>query len=104
MITYQDRNINTKKQPLNEIPVRYVKGVGPARAEILNRLELETVEDLLYHCPRRYEDRSKFKPISQVKIGEYGTVKGEILTLGGHRTGKGESIFKARFGVGPGAL
>ncbi|MDP2943508.1 MAG: ATP-dependent DNA helicase RecG, partial [Candidatus Omnitrophota bacterium] len=82
----------------------YVKGVGPARAEILKRLEIETVEDLLYHFPRRYEDRSKFKPISQVKIGEYGTVKGEILTLGGHRIGKGKSIFKVKVGDETGTI
>ncbi|MDP3786248.1 MAG: ATP-dependent DNA helicase RecG [Candidatus Omnitrophota bacterium] len=104
MITYQGLNINTKKQRLNEIPVRYVKGVGPARAETLKRLEIETVEDLLYHFPRRYEDRSKFKPISQVKIGEYGTVKGEILTLGGHRIGKGKSIFRVKVGDETGAI
>ncbi len=95
---------NTKKQPLNEIPVRYVKGVGPARAEILKRLGIETVEDLLYHFPRRYEDRSKFKSISQVKVGEYETVKGEILTLGGHRTGKGKSIFKLALGDETGVI
>lgn len=104
MITYQDRNINTKKQPLSEIPVRYVKGVGPVRAETLKRLEIETVEDLLYYFPRRYEDRSKFKPISQVKVGEYETVKGEILTMGGHRIGKGKSIFKAKVGDETGAI
>jgi len=104
MIAYQDRNINTKKQPLSEIPVRYVKGVGPARAETLKRLEIETVEDLLYHFPRRYEDRSQFKPISQVKVGEYETVKGEILTLGGHRIGKGKSIFKVKVGDETGAI
>jgi ATP-dependent DNA helicase RecG len=96
--------INTNKQSLSQIPVRYVKGVGPARAEILKRLEIETVEDLLYHFPRRYEDRSKFNPISKVKAGEYETVKGEILTLGGHRTGKGKSIFKARVGDETGAI
>lgn len=96
--------ITSSKQPLNEIPVRYVKGIGPARAEILKRLGIETVEDLLYHFPRRYEDRSKFKPISQVKVGEYETVKGEILTLGGHRTGKGKSIFKLALGDETGVI
>ena len=85
--------MNSNKQPLNEIPVRYVKGVGPARAEILKRLEIQTVEGLLYHFPRRYEDRSKFKPISQ-----------EIFTFGGHRIGKGKSIFKLAVGDETGTI
>lgn len=103
MITYHGQNINTKKQPLNEIPVRYVKGVGPARAEILARLDIETVEDLLYHFPRRYEDRSHFNPINKVKVGEYSTIKGEVLTLSGHR-GRGKAIFKMAFGDESGVI
>jgi len=96
--------MSSTKQPLSDISVRYVKGVGPARAEILKRLGIETVEDLLYHFPRRYEDRSKFKSISHVKVGEYETVRGEILTLGGHRTGKGKSIFKLALGDETGVI
>ena len=80
------------KQGLHEIPVRYVKGVGPARAEILSRLDIETVEDLLYHFPRRYEDRSHFNTINKVKVGEYATIKGEVLTAG-LRRGKARAPF-----------
>jgi RecG-like helicase len=42
------QNINTKKQAICDIPARFVKGVGPARSEILRKLDIETVEDLLY--------------------------------------------------------
>src|SRR5207244_10957931 len=48
---------STSRSPL-DAPAQYVKGVGPARAEQLARLGLHTVEDLLYHVPHRYEDRS----------------------------------------------
>lgn len=40
-------------------PVQYVKGVGPLRAAQFKRLGIETVADLLYHFPRRYEDRRR---------------------------------------------
>jgi len=103
MITYHGQNINTKKQPLNEIPVRYVKGVGPARAEILARLDIATVEDLLYHFPRRYEDRSHFNPINKVKVGEYATIKGEVLTSG-LRRGRGLALFKMAVGDESGVI
>src|SRR3989338_7184558 len=95
--------MNSNKQPLNEIPVRYVKGVGPVRAEILARLDIGTVEDLLYHFPRRYEDRSHFNTINKVKVGEYATIKAEVLTLSGHR-GRGKAIFKMAVGDETGVI
>jgi len=48
----------------------YLKGVGPKRAEMLARMGLRTVRDLLYHFPARYEDRSHLTPLSEVKEGE----------------------------------
>ncbi|MDD5310480.1 MAG: ATP-dependent DNA helicase RecG [Candidatus Omnitrophica bacterium] len=110
MITQAGQNINTKNQPLNEIPVRYVKGVGPARAEILARLDIATVEDLLYHFPRRYEDRSHFNSINKVKVGDYATIKGEVLTVGLRRgkprfgRGKVLALFKMAVGDDTGVI
>jgi len=103
-------NINSKKQPLSDIPVRFVKGVGPARAEILKKLDIGTVEDLLYHFPRRYEDRSRLDPINKLKEGEYAAIKGEVLTSGerGGRPrfgrGKGMSVYKMAFGDATGVI
>ena len=48
----------------------YLKGVGPKRAEMLARMGLRTVRDLLYHFPARYEDRSHLTPLSEMKEGE----------------------------------
>src|SRR5579884_1962708 len=42
---------------LEELPVRYARGVGPARAQLLERLGVRTVAELLYRLPRRLEDR-----------------------------------------------
>lgn len=99
------QNINSKKQPLSDIPVRFVKGVGPARAEILKKLDIGTVEDLLYHFPRRYEDRSRLDPINKLKVGEYAAIKGEVLTSGPRfGRGKGASVFKMAFGDDTGVI
>lgn len=61
-------------------PLKYVKGVGPARAQQLDAKGLATVEDLLLYAPFRYEDRSNLKPISQLAPGEMATVVGEVRT------------------------
>jgi ATP-dependent DNA helicase RecG len=61
-------------------PLTYVKGVGPARAEMLAAKGLETVEDLLLYAPFRYEDRRNIKSIEQLAVGEMATVLAEVRT------------------------
>lgn len=73
---------------------QYIKGVGPARFKLLNRLGIHTVGDLLYYFPRRYEDRRTFSPISQLEVGKYATVKAEVFKLNLWRSRKGLSIFE----------
>lgn len=62
-------------------PIRYLKGVGPKRAEWLARLGIATLEDFLYFLPWRYEDRSHLKPIAQVVPGEDQTVCGAVQSV-----------------------
>lgn len=50
--------------------VKYVKGVGPNRAELLKKLEIRTLGDLITYYPREYEDRSKPKKIAECVDGE----------------------------------
>jgi len=59
-------------------PVQYVKGVGPRRAELLRRMGINTVEDLLYHLPFRYEDRRQMRRIGDLCVGEEATIVGRI--------------------------
>jgi len=66
------------KKLLSE-PVRYLKGIGPKRAKSFSRLAINTVEDLLYYFPRRYEDRTKFSTIDKLREGGVQTIKAEIL-------------------------
>lgn len=56
--------------------------MGSERARLLARLEIFTVEDLLLHKPRRYEDRRKFVSIRELKINEPATVRGKIIAAG----------------------
>jgi hypothetical protein len=50
-------------------PLMYVKGVGPARAAMLEAKGLKIVEDLLFYAPFRYEDRSNVKTIRELAPG-----------------------------------
>ncbi|MDK2896209.1 MAG: ATP-dependent helicase RecG [Candidatus Atribacteria bacterium] len=61
-----------------DTPVRFVKGVGPVLEKKLNRLNLRTVEDLIFFFPRTYQDRGPVKPISQLRGKEIETIKGVV--------------------------
>ena len=63
-------------------PVQYVKGVGPRRADQLARLGINTVEDLLYHIPFRYQDRREMRTIRDLATGEEGATVGQLVRMG----------------------
>jgi ATP-dependent DNA helicase RecG len=62
-----------------ETQVQYVKGVGPKLAATFGKLGIFSVQDLLYHFPRRHEDRTRFARVSQLGHGETATVLGTIV-------------------------
>jgi ATP-dependent DNA helicase RecG len=65
-----------------DTPVRYIKGVGPARADQLERIGLRTVEDLLTYYPRRFDLRRQAQPISTLRGDEpAATVAGEVVEI-----------------------
>jgi ATP-dependent DNA helicase RecG len=64
--------------PLAERPVTALRGVGPALAESLARLGLRTVQDVLFHLPLRYEDRTRVVPIGSLRNGDRAVIEGEI--------------------------
>jgi ATP-dependent DNA helicase RecG len=59
-------------------PIKFVKRVGERVAVELSKREVETVEDLLYHLPFRYEDRLNPVPMSQLQAGTMASVIGEV--------------------------
>ncbi len=86
-------------------PVSSIWGVGEERAKLLARLEIFTIEDLLLHKPRRYEDRRKFLPIRDLKLKEAATVRGKIVAAGVKRFKKGtRALFECVFDDGTARL
>lgn len=75
-----------RMQSFQNISIQYVKGVGPARKKLFERLGVESVEDLLYFFPRRYEDRRHLTPIAQLKTGEWQTISGTVLSCQARRS------------------
>lgn len=63
---------------LDKISLDSLKGVGSKMREKLERLGLATVQDLLFHLPLRYEDRTQVWPIGDLPPGLHGAVEGEI--------------------------
>ncbi|MFN3729587.1 MAG: ATP-dependent DNA helicase RecG [Fimbriimonadaceae bacterium] len=84
--------------------VQYLPGVGPKLAKPMQKLGLRTVRDVLYHFPRRYEDRSNLPPLSQVRAGEWVTVKGLITNVDARPTRSGFSILRATLTDGLGQI
>ena len=69
----------TAPQPtLDERPVTSLRGVGPALAATLAKLGLHTVQDLLFHLPLRYEDRTRVVPIGALRHGDRAVIEGEV--------------------------
>ena len=79
-------------------PLTYVKGVGPARAAMLQAKALVTVEDLLGYVPFRYEDRSNMKTVAQLAPGEMATVIADVIStkMSGFKK-RNLGLFEARF-------
>jgi ATP-dependent DNA helicase RecG len=83
----------------------YVKGVGPARAAMLEAKGLKVVEDLLTYAPFRYEDRSNVKTIRELAPGEMATVLAEVRSakVSGFRR-RNLGLFQATFTDASGAI
>ena len=80
--------IDLKKQ------IQYVKGIGPKRAEKLNKLGIFTLKDLLYYFPRQFEDRNNLKKIIQLENDEKATIKVIISGVSTSSPRKGMDITK----------
>ena len=64
---------------LANIDVTSLKGVGPALGKKLAKLGIQTVQDILFHLPFRYEDRTQITPIGASRPGESYVLQGEIV-------------------------
>jgi ATP-dependent DNA helicase RecG len=82
--------------PESDNPLRLnlstLKGVSPARLDLLGRLGLRTVGDLLFHFPRAYEDLTDVQGIASLRAGKPQTVQGEVVEIDGRRLDDGRTI------------
>ncbi len=76
-------------------PVKFLKGVGPRRAEALARLGVRSVGDLLYHAPHRYIDATTLAPLARARVGDEITGVGRVLSTGILPTRRGLRVFRA---------
>ncbi|GLO49088.1 ATP-dependent DNA helicase RecG [Pseudomonas putida] len=91
---------------LSKVPVTVLKGVGEAMAEKLAKVGLENLQDMLFHLPLRYQDRTRVVPIGQLRPGQdaviEGVVSGADVTMGKRRSlvvrlGDGSGVLSLRF-------
>ncbi|CCL26842.1 ATP-dependent DNA helicase RecG [Clostridioides difficile] len=74
--------------------VQYVKGIGPKKADKLNKLGIFTLKDLLYYFPRQFEDRNNLKKIAQLEDGEKVTIKAVISSINTFSPKEGMTLTK----------
>jgi ATP-dependent DNA helicase RecG len=72
-------------------PLQYLKGVGPARAELLERLGLHAVRDVLFFFPRDYQEISE-REVDQLEEGKFQSVRGVVEDVDLRNTFAGGSI------------
>jgi ATP-dependent DNA helicase RecG len=90
-------------RPSLDDSVRYVKGVGPRRAERLNELGVRTARDLLDHFPFRIDDFSRVLPMGLLTPGSEVTVQGEVFSASFVQSTRGKA-FRVGISDGTGAV
>ena len=85
--------------------IRYIKGIGEARAKALHKLGIATLGDLLSYFPRRGEDRTLTRPIRELALGEYACVRAMLASdPTASRIAGGRTLVKVRAVDDSGAL
>src|SRR5437660_1617724 len=72
--------------------VQYLKGVGPARADLLAKLSIHTLRDLIFHFPRSYDDLTNVRPMDNIEAGVLQTVQGEVVEIDGKELHDGRRV------------
>ena len=82
----------TRRRPESslELPVTALPGVGEQYKKLLERLEIRTIGDLLWHLPRTYLDYSTFTPLRRVRAEQQQTVEAILGKIGQRRTARGQ--------------
>ncbi len=84
-----------------ESNIKFIKGVGEKRAELFYSLGIFDVDSLLRFYPRKYEDWTNTKTVSQVNDGDHITIKATMITpVKEHRIKRSMTLYKCRFSDG----
>jgi ATP-dependent DNA helicase RecG len=75
-----------------QIRLDTLPGISAARLELLERLGLRTVGDLLFHFPRTYEDLNDVRPIAALSADGIQTVQGEVVEIEGRSLSDGRTV------------
>ncbi len=75
--------------------VKYLKGIGPKRASALEKIGINTVENLLTFFPRDYQDRTRITPVINIFFSQHYCVFGKIINAYEKNIAKGLAIFCA---------
>jgi len=93
---------STKKKL--DSPVQYLKGVGPRRSELFEKLGVSTVQDVLFYFPRRYIDARSVTSITSLGVGEKTTIVGSILAKEVRRIRRGRQMLSMLITDGSGTI
>ena len=89
--TISTQTPSTSEEPFEYQSVEVLKGVGPGVAAKLEKLGIYRVQDLLFHLPLRYEDRTRVVPMGSLQHGQHAVIEGVIehaeVRYGGKRRG-----------------
>ena len=91
-MTFVSTETRSRSRPTTslELPVTALPGIGDDSARLLERLEIRTIGDLLWHLPRTYADFSRFTPLKSVRAEQEQTVEAILGRIGQRRTARGQ--------------
>ncbi len=85
-------------------PITYIPLIGESKASLLERLNITTVRDLIYHIPSKYRDTKEIKSIAQFKIDQFGTIIGKVEDIKNVYTRSRKTISRIKFSDDSGTI
>ncbi|MEQ3695449.1 MAG: ATP-dependent DNA helicase RecG [Pseudomonadales bacterium] len=70
----------TEQTSIAQVPVSELKGVGKALTEKLAKIHIHSLQDILFHLPARYEDRTRVCPIGHIRLGDHVLIQAEVVS------------------------
>ena len=90
----------TAPKALHEVSVTTLKGVGAALAEKLAKIGIKTLQDLLFHLPLRYQDRTRITPIGSLQFGMDAVIEGQVAGVDVAMSRRRSLVCKIKDGTG----